>query len=150
MAIVNQTSDLYRDEYGAGRVLDSAKVRGRSRQATGSVTHAATDSAGSKYLLAELPSGAIMGAATAFDVTSLGFADVRIGTHDDPAALVSQLQSAGNTISPFAQFDANHGKELWEVLGLAANPGGMIRLYFHANANATGAGSLLFELHWLE
>jgi len=51
--------------------------------------------------------------------------------------------------NPIAQGDANHGLRLWEVLGLAASPGGNIALYAHAEANATGAGSMPFRIAYL-
>ena len=67
---------------------------------------------------------------------------------DDVDALVSVLKSAGNTVSPIAFGDANHGKALWEVVGLAADPGGVISIYAHAIANATGAGSMPFRIEY--
>lgn len=53
------------------------------------------------------------------------------------------------SVAPIANGDANHGKRLWEVLGLASDPGGMIALWKHAAANATGAGSMPFAIHYL-
>lgn len=149
MAIVKKVSDLVKDYNDpTTREADPAKVRGRPIVAAGTVTNAATDSNGSSYHLVDLPSCAILDARTAFQVQNTGFAAIRIGTKTDVDALVSVLKSAGNVVSPVAQFDAKHGKPLWEVLGMAADPGGMIGLYQHAIADATGAGSMLFEIHY--
>lgn len=142
MAIVSGKSDIMSAD------TDPAKLRGRPIVTTFTATNAATDSSGSKYLLCKLPSCAILDALTAFQVENWGFAAIRIGTADDVDALVAVLKSAGTTVSPVAQFDAKHGKPLWEVLGLAADPGGDIALYAHAIANATGAGTLLGEVHY--
>ena len=90
----------------------------------------------------------VLGDRTAFDVENWGFAAIRIGTVDDVDALAAVLKSAGNTVSPIAFGDANHGKALWEVVGLAADPGGLIGIYAHAIAAATGAGSMPFRFEY--
>ncbi len=147
--IENIKSDLFRDQGAGGDVIDSRRNRGRTYTATGTITHAADALNTSKYLLARIPSHALIHEDTRFDVENYSFAAVRIGTHDDVDALVSVLQSAGNTVQPVTFGDANHGKELWEILGLAANPGGDIALYAHAIADATGAGSMPFQIVWI-
>jgi len=75
-------------------------------------------------------------------VSGWGFAAVRIGTKTDVDALVAVVTSAAAVVNPVAIGDAKHGVPLWQVLGLAADPGGNIGLWAHAIANATGAGSL--------
>lgn len=142
MAIVKGKSDLMTAE------SDPAKHRGRPIVATFTVGNAATDNSGSSYHLCDLPSCAILDASTAFQVQNWGFAAIRVGTRTDVDALVSVLKSAGNVVSPVVQFDAKHGKPLWEVLGLASDPGGNIGLYAHAIADATGAGTMLGEIHY--
>lgn len=149
MAIVNAKSDLFRDEQTLGAIPDYAKVGGRSHYAHGTATNAADDNSGSTYKLGAVPSAAILGWDTFFDVENWGFAAVRIGTLTDVDALVSALKSAATSQSPIVKGDANHGKQLWEVLGLAADPGGEIMLYAHAIADATGAGNMPFILHWV-
>jgi len=149
MAIENILSDLYRDQLAGGQVPDAAKTKGRLYTATGTVSNAAAALATSTYKLVEVPSSAIPDIRTQFDVTSWGFVQIEIGTRTDPTALVNQLKAAGNTVTPFAFADANHGKAWWEVLGLASDPGGHIGIYAHALANATGAGSMKFSLGWL-
>jgi hypothetical protein len=142
MAIVKVKSDLTSGE------PDPAQHRGRPIVAAFTVTNAATDSNGSRYHLVDLPSCAILDARTAFQVQNWGFAAIRVGTQTDVDALVSVLKSAGNVVSPVVQFDAKHGKPLWEVLGLASDPGGNIGLFAHAIADATGAGTMLGEIHY--
>ena len=150
MAVVTLKSDLYRDEAAGGAVLNSGKTKGRMFTATGKVTNAATDEAGSTYLLKSLPSHAILDERTAFDVQNDGFAQIVIGTKTDTDALIDQARATENTITPLVFGDANHGLELWEMLGLPEDPGGFIDLYKHAEATATGAGEMLFRLCWME
>ncbi|MFN3953215.1 MAG: hypothetical protein ACK4LQ_02100 [Pararhodobacter sp.] len=148
MSVVNQKSNLFADRLLDEVVPDPARARGRPIVIAGRAENAADDSEGSKYLLFEAPSDCIVDPRTAFQVENTGFAAIRIGTRTDPEALVSQLKSAENVATPVAQFDANHGLPLWQVLGLEADPGGNIGIYQHAIANATGAGHLLFEIHY--
>jgi hypothetical protein len=142
MPVVNKKSDLF------GADADPAKARGRPITTTFTVANAADDSSLSTFLLARLPSEAILDSRTAFQVQNWGFATVNIGTLTDIDALGTVAKSAGNVYSPVAFGDARHGLPLWEALGLAANPGGEIEIYAHASANATGAGSMKGEFHY--
>lgn len=148
MPIVSGKSNLIPDHFAGYHGPDPEIARGRPIMSTGTVTNTSTDLSGSKYLLAELPSSCLLGDRTAFDVEAWGFAQVNIGTNTDIDALGTVAKSAGNTYSPVAFGDAKHGKLLWEVLGLAADPGGMIPIYAHASANATGAGSMPFRFEY--
>lgn len=149
MAVVKVKSNLVPDIANGVRPADPELVRGKPVVATGTIANAASDSAGSTYHLADIPAHAILDSRTAFGVASWGFATVSIGTETDVDALTQVLKSAGNTVSPIAFADANHGKPLWQVLGLAAAPpSGMIALYAHAIAAATGAGLMKFEIHY--
>ena len=150
MAVVESKSDLIHDPYDSASVPpDPEQARGRPVIATGTVANLSTDSNTSKYHLADIPADALLHEDTAFDVENWGFAAIRIGTYSDVDALAAVLKSAGNTVSPIAFGDANHGKRLWEVLGLAANPGGNIGIYAHAIAGATGAGSMPFRIAYI-
>lgn len=149
MAVVSVKSNLVTDTVNNIPNADPEYVRGRPVIATGTVANAATDSSGSKYHLIDIPAHALLDSRTAFDVENWGFATVSIGTETDVDALTSVLKSAGNTVSPVAFGDANHGKPIWEILGLAAEPAsGIVSLYAHAIADATGAGSMPFEIHY--
>lgn len=149
MAVVSGKSDLVTN-YLAAHIADTAppdpvRARGRPIYAIGTVTNAATDSNLSMYHLADLPADCILLEDTAFDVENWGFAQVVIGTKTDTDALLDVLKSAATTQRPVVFGDAKHGKELWEVLGLASNPGGVISIYAHAEAGATGAGNMPFQ-----
>lgn len=148
MPIVHTTSDLIVDPYD-GEQPDPARARGRPICATFTVTNAADDLSGSSYHLCDIPADAILDSRTAFQVENWGFAAIRIGTLTDVDALAAVLKSAGNVVSPVAFGDAKHGLPAWEALGLAARPeGGIIGLYAHVIANATGAGSMKGEVHY--
>lgn len=149
MAVVTTRSTLIHDYLDPNSLpADEQFLRGALRVATGSVANAATDSATSKFRLAKVPSDAILDETTAFQVQNWGFAQVRIGTKSAPTALLDVAKAAANVQNPVVFGDANHGKRLWERLGLAADPGGTIELYADALANATGAGTLLFRIAW--
>lgn len=123
-------------------------ARGRPIVAQGTIANGVGELSGSKYHLANLPSDAILMPGTFFKVDTWGFADIRIGTFSDPVALVNQLRSAAAIVQPIANGDARHGQPLWQALGLAADPGGEIGLYYHAIATATGAGTSRFAIHY--
>jgi len=142
MPIVKKKSDWH------GDTVDPARQKGRPIVAALTQTNAADDLSGSTFHLIDLPSDCILDRATQFQVQNWGFAAIRVGTRTDPEALISQTKATENVVTPVAKFGADHGKPLWEVLGLAANPGGTIGLYAHAIANATGAGSMLAEIHY--
>jgi hypothetical protein len=145
MAVEDVKSDLYRDQLTGGAIPQAQKAHGRIHMVTGTVSHDAAASSGSTYKLGEVPSAAMVHPDTIFEAGNWNFTDMRIGTKDDVSALVSALVSAGNQ-SPVAALDANHGKAWWEVLGLAADPGGMITIYAHAIGAASAAGSMKFNL----
>lgn len=150
MPIVENTSNLYRDHLAGESGPDNVEIAATLYHATGDVANAADDLQGSTYKLCSIPAEAILDPKTFFDVENWGYAAIRIGTLDDVDALVSQTKATENVVTPIAAGDANHGKRLWEVLGLAANPGGMIDLYAHGSeGNATGAGSMLFQVAYL-
>lgn len=149
MAIVKGKSNLIHDRLDDTSMQEDPVVaRGRLIAAHGNVANLATDNNTSMYKLADLPSDCIMDENTFFDVENWGFAQVVIGTKSDTDALVDQTLATENIVTPFAQGDANHGKRFWEVLGLAADPRGMIGIYAHAEADATGAGTMPFRLNY--
>lgn len=150
MAVVNTKSDLYRDAAALGAIPMPNKLRGVVRHAVGTVANGASDSTGSTFKLATLPSHAVMHPSTLFDVEIWGFAQVVIGSLAETDQILDVARSAATTQSPFAFGDANHAKELWDVLGLAADPGGTIDIYAHAEGAATGAGSMPFCIAWLD
>lgn len=149
MAIVKGASNIAPRSRGGPGFPDPHALQGFLRVITGTMENAADDKNGSSYYLCDLPSDCYLDPDTAFWVASHGFATVNIGTEDDIDALIAIAKSGGNTVSPIAFGDANHGKQLWEVLGLPANPGGFIALYAHASGDATGAGSMKFTVKYI-
>jgi len=150
MAVIDKGSNLTADRYDPSALsADPVEIRGRVVKSTGNVTNAASDSSGSSYHLVDLPSDCILEKDTFFKVDNWGFAQVVIGTRTDTTALVNVAKAAGAMVTPVASGDSNHGKRLWETLGMASDPGGNIGIYAHAAANATAAGTMLFEISYL-
>lgn len=149
MPVVKKMSDLFRDTQAMEGGPDPLKAKGRIILATALLENAADDSSGSTFRLAELPSDCFLHEDTFFDVENDGFAQIQIGTLTDAGALVDQTKATENLIEPVAKGDAFHGKELWEVLGMAEDPGGFITLFKHAAADATGAGSMPFRIAYI-
>lgn len=150
MAVVEVKSDLIHDYLDSASVPpDPVQARGRLIVATGTVANASDDDTLSMYHLVDLPSDCILQPGTFFDVQADGFAQIVIGTKTDTDALIDQTRATENIITPIANGDANHGMRLWQVLGLAEDPGGMISLWKHAEAGATAAGSMPFAIHYL-
>lgn len=149
MAVENLQSALYRDPQSGASILDPMLKAGRLILTTGAVSHPADASTNSTFRLCALPSDCILHPLTYFDVTDYAFVAVRIGTQADVDALVSQTKATENIITPIANGDANSQKRLWEVLGLAKNPGGVIDLFAHAIAGATGAGKIEFQVAYI-
>jgi hypothetical protein len=149
MPVVHVKSGLIRSPHDGLKDVDPILTAGKYLVAQDTVANGASDSSGSTYLLAYLPSDCILMPATSFLVSATGFVAVRIGTYDDVDALVAAAKADAATQSPIAFGGAFHGKRLWETLGLAKDPGGLIPLYQHAIANATGAGTMKFAFHYL-
>lgn len=146
MVVVTGKSDLIHDPFDQTSYPPSEqRLNGVLRVAAGTVAAAASDSAGSKYLLARVPSDAILDDSTAFAHAAWAFAQVQIGTKSNPTALANVARGA-TVLNPNAFGDANHGKMLWEQLGLAKDPGGQIDLWAHAAAGATAAGTMKYRI----
>lgn len=151
MAVVTGRSDLIHDPFDITSVAaDPERARGRLRKVTGTVSNASTDNAGSKYKLCALPSYAILDHNTNFKVSGWGFATVQIGTRTAATALLNVARSAATNQLPNTMGDANHGKPLWQQLGLAADPGGDIELWATGPADATTAGSMPFSIYYTD
>jgi hypothetical protein len=150
MPVVQVKSDLYRTQPLLGQATpDPARARGRLIAAAFTVTNLSTDSATSQYMLADLPSDCILASSTFLKVDGWGFATVNIGTKTATTAIITVLKSAGTYVRPIVEgAAASHGRYLWELLGLAADPGGTITLYATGPANATAAGTMTGELHY--
>lgn len=143
MAVVNLKSDLFADRPMDDTAPPPEQARGRVIVATFEVENASTDSTLSTYKLAEIPADALFDESTIFKVDGWGFATVNIGTKTDVDALGTVARSTGTYFSPVLVGDAKHGLPAWQALGMAAAPeSGLIGIYAHAAAGATGAGVL--------
>ncbi len=151
MAVVHLKSTVIPDYLDPAKVSPDPQVdKGRPIWTKGSVACAATDSQGSTYLLAKLPSNCVLTELTKINGNGWGFAQVEIGTKADPTALLDAAKAATNPATLVAFASANDGKQLWEVLGLAEDPRGMIEIYAHGDAAAAaGAGTLHFQFVYL-
>lgn len=151
MPVVQVKSDLYFASGLSDIQPDSLRLKGHMFRANGLVANGAADSIASTYKLLSLPSHVILLPETTGESTSWGYADMRLGTLTDPAALVNQTRLSAATWNPIAALGTWHDKRLWQRLGLAADPGGMIALYLHGSvAGPTGAGSCKFTFAWLD
>lgn len=149
MTVVSQKSNLFRSPHDGDPLIDPLISKGRVIIATGLVANLATDDANSTYRLVDLPSDCMLHEDTFFDVENWGFAQVVIGTKIDTDALIDQTKATEPIVEPIAIGDAFHGKRLWEVLGMGEDPGGVIALFAHAEAGATGAGTMPFRVSYI-
>lgn len=150
MAVVTAYSNLLADPQSTDRIfVDPQQARGRLILSTGEIANGAEDSAESVYHLATVPSHALVHEDTFFQVDAWGFAQVQIGSPETPDALVDQTKVTENTVTPFAMGDDAHGKTWWQVLGYAADPGGMLTLVATGPADAAAAGSLRFRIGYI-
>ena len=149
MAVVTSKSNLFRSPHDGEQPIDPLLTKGRVIVAIGAVANLASDETNSTYRLCELPSDCILHEGTFFDVENWGFAQVVIGTKTDNDALVDQTKATEAIVRPIAQGDANHGKRLWETLGMSEDPGGVIALFAHAEANATADGAMPFRVSYI-
>ena len=149
MPVVTAYSNLVPVVLGGAVKPDPQALQGVPKVQTGTVANLSTDSALSKYRLGDLPSDCYLDPSMQFFVTNWGFAQVNIGTEFNPTALITILKSAGPLVIPHTVGDARFGLELWQALGLAANPGGFITLFAHATAAAVSAGNMPFRLAYL-
>ena len=148
MAVVSVPSGLYNNPYG-GADPDPLVKAGRLQIASGRVANLSTDNTLSTYRLIDLPSDCLLHSSTWFEVSGDGFADIRIGTLTTVGALVSQTKATANLIQPIAVGAAAFDQPLWQRLGMAADPGGVITLYKHAIAGAVAAGAMRFQIAWI-
>jgi hypothetical protein len=142
---LNKPSDLITDQRFDQNPPDPARARGVLHVIAGTMTNLADDDSGSTFLLCTIPANAILDSNTRFSSATAGYAQIRIGTRANPVALLNAARAA--VLSPVAFGGAMHGLAVWQQLGMAAQPDtAMIDLMFTANANATGAGTMPFEV----
>lgn len=142
---LNKPSDLITDPRLDQNPPDPAKARGVLHVIAGTMTNLADDDSGSTFLLCQIPANAILDSNTKFSSAAAGYATIRVGTRANATALLNAARAA--ILSPITMGDAKHGLAAWQQLGLAAAPeNNLIDIMFTAGANATGAGSMPFEI----
>ncbi|WP_226779014.1 hypothetical protein [Oceaniglobus trochenteri] len=149
MPIVKQKSSIFGTTGEAGYTSPNSSSRnGRINRVVGTVTCAATDLQGSEYLVAQVPSSAIMLPESAIRTTAWGFAQAVIGVKGDTDALLDVAKATGGATGnkPITIFGSLWNKPLWQQLGMAADPGHAIDLIVFTEGDATAAGTLEFDL----
>lgn len=136
---------------GAGYTApNSVSLAGKITRICGEVANLSTDSAGSTYLLCNVPSNWIMLPESLILVDGWGFAQCVLGVKQDTDILLDILESnaeaAGDPI--ITKFGSNWNKPFWEQCGLAADPLAPLQLQLIGEANAAGAGAASFDLHF--
>ncbi|MDE2579965.1 MAG: hypothetical protein KGL46_14270, partial [Hyphomicrobiales bacterium] len=115
------------------------------------------DSIGSVFKIARLPSNAMIfpGLSSLFAAANAGLTSVSIGVNNNigtkqVGALQNALNiAAGGTFAlAGAVAQANYGQRLWQLLGLASDPGMELDLEITLNAASTAASLINGQLVW--
>lgn len=166
MAVVTVKSSSITNRDATPKVLSNARqTRANEQHARDVVAIANGDSATSKYLVAQIPSNAVVssvkesapdiGTTTTFDVglyrTTLDGGAVVDADFFKAAVVVnagatSKVEvSQGNIITP-----ANALQPLWQLLGLTADPNILYDIVLTLVGAADGAGSVLIEVDYTQ
>lgn len=136
---------------GAGYTAPNSVSRaGKITRVCGEVSNLAADNAGSTYLLCEVPSNWIMLPESLVLVDGWGFAQCVLGVKQDTDILLDILESAANANGDaiITRFGSNWNKPFWEQCGLSADPLAPLQLQLIGEADAAGAGTAKFDLHF--
>lgn len=146
MPVVSRVvSDLITDPRFDQVPPDPARAKGRPYKTCGTVANGASDSATSTYILARIPADCILKDDTWFSTAGWGFATVQVGVVGNPTGLINAAKAT--VMTPIARGDAKHGLPAWQQLGLSSPPtNNVLEIIATGPANATGAGTMLFEL----
>lgn len=151
MAVVTKITKGVRDVSRANPQPNSHEAQANLKLALFEIAVANGDSSTSKFVLAQIPSHAILvpelcnvnsGGVAGLTNLSLGI-DNGLGT-----VIANKLMSAvdvataGNYSAVSALARTDYTKRLWQLLDLASDPGQQLTIYATTGANATGAGTL--------
>ena len=150
--------------YGTGardpaslKAIDGINAAGEERGINSMIPIANGDSIGSRYMIGEVPSDALIDprsflvttAITGVTTADIGFAYPNGGaTILQTALMAAQTLAAAATITLQAATGsglatgANMAKRAWQLAGLATNPGGNLAMWLTINAAATAAGTV--------
>lgn len=151
MAVVTKYGQGYQSPQS--RLLPEAIYRGNPvRSILASIAVANGDSIASVFLLAKLPSHAILVPGGLITHTAItGLTDLDLGFGEDPDCLADGLTLAvAGTKSPLAAVaTADLLKPVWQLAGLARDPGREFTLQATMNAAATAAGTVHFYVPYV-
>lgn len=146
------------------KAVDGVNAAAEIRQINSLFVITNGDSIASSYMIGEVPADAILDATDSlitFDaITGVTSADIGVNYPNGGAvisanclAAAHDIHLAGNTSLAAATGSgvataANKAKRLWQLAGLAANPGGNLALWLTINAAATATGNVKAEIEY--
>lgn len=155
MGVVSKYGRSYKDPSSIN-LPAAALAEGRVRMiSSGAIAIANGDSATSKVYLGKIPSNAVplAGLSTLKHGSITGVSDFDIGLEKDGSTVEVDIFADGLTLAsagakdPFAAIAvADQGKMVWELLGLATDPGCEYDIVGTLNADASAGASLSAQL----
>jgi len=154
MAVVNKYASRMRVPGMPRKPVSAALAGGASniQRQLDDVAIANGDSANSTALMAIVPSKAIMlPESKIYHSAITGLNDLDFGDATNPDGLVDGIScvSAGSDSAIKAVAFTDYDKPLWELLGMASDPGGDIELFVTLNAAATTGGTIAVDLRYI-
>lgn len=152
MAVVEKFSDSAKDpSVQPAVVIPSGLICARNRTLLGKVALSNGDSAASIVHFGKVPSSAYLRpSAKLFADAIAGATSVSLGDATYPTALMSavNISAGGSFAANSAVAIANYTKQLWQMLGYAADPGGEIDIILTLNTALTASGVVVIDLPW--
>jgi len=179
MAVFNLKSTTITNRDAVPAVINDGRLeRGTLKSSAGSVTAGTTDSggatyaAGSTYVLAAVPSNAMVrnvllsSAALSAGVVSVGVGlpTAKSGGNPFPAAIsatatalfasaqsVAAAQSKANITNQSGNYPLNKQEQpLWQAAGLTADPGGLLDIVVLVTTSLTAGGLIGLEVQYVD
>lgn len=164
MAVVTKYGSGARDPASL-KAIDGINAAGELRKIYSKVTITNGDSIASKYMLGEAPADAILMPGSLIwygGVTSVVSADIGVNYPNGGAVILDDcivnghdIHLAGSTTLAAATGSgvatpANQAKKLWELAGLATNPGGNLALWLTIDQAATATADVLADITYVK
>jgi hypothetical protein len=122
---------------------------GRIHRTAGRITGLAADNTGSRYLIAQIPTSAIILPQSFIRTDLWAFAQAVIGTLAVPTGLLNVAKATGGATGNalVTIFGAKWAQPAWQQAGLAAAPATpFLDIFAHAIADATVLGTIDFDI----
>lgn len=156
MGVVTKYGSGYQNP-AAVAAVDAVFAEGRAKTIVSRLSIANGDSATSKFYVGRVPSNAVILTAskitheacagvTDFDVGLFKDGAVAVASSDDLLADGLDISSAGTKNVLAAVATADLGKRVWELLGLAADPGVTYDIIATLKADSSAAKVAVFEI----